>query len=144
MWGPFWTPDGASIVVNHNGTTNETWGGELSMFDAVGATGRRDLTPPLERKIGTGFFIPNAGVAPIFPATGRRSHPGHRRRPYRRVQCRSRQVSELARDALIELARQGHPTSVGGPVWSPDASMIGFEDMAGSTSWTLTAPTYDS
>jgi len=63
-----WTPDGTAVVVVHNGTTSETpyWDGELSMFDAVGTTGRRDLTPPLNRQVGGPFFAPNSGVAPIF------------------------------------------------------------------------------
>ena len=121
---PVWTPDSASILVVHNGMTNETpyWDGEWSLFDAVGAGGRRDLNPPLPLTIGAIPFIDNAGVAPMFrpPAADLILSPSGGGIEVFDTQLAS--LGQLGRNEIESLGLHG----VGGPTWSPDASKISF------------------
>jgi Tol biopolymer transport system component len=65
-----WTPDSASILVNHDVGTGPS-GGLLSMFDASGHAAPRLLTPPLPAWPGGGHPQTRGGVAPMFrPPTG--------------------------------------------------------------------------
>ena len=62
-----WTPDGASILVNHDSRpfTTPYFDGELSLLDATGVDEPRLLTPPLPIGPGGGYFG-NDQVAPMF------------------------------------------------------------------------------
>ena len=62
-----WTPDGASILVNHDSRpfTTPYFDGELSLLDATGVDEPRLLTPPLPIGPGGGYFG-NVQVAPMF------------------------------------------------------------------------------
>jgi len=131
MDGPYWTPDSSAIVVVHNGTTNETpyWDGELSMFDAIGSTGRRDLTPPLAPQPGGPFFAPNAGVAPIFrPPSGDLilsswfSGSAESNAGLTWFDAELQPLGQLGKTALAEY----EPYFVESPAWSPDGSTIAF------------------
>ena len=67
-----WTPDSASILVNHDVGIGPS-GGLVSMFDASGAAAPRLVTPPLPAWPGGGHPQTRGGVAPMFrPPTGDR------------------------------------------------------------------------
>lgn len=63
-----WTPDGGSLLVNHDRFpfTTPSFDGELSLFDASGVAEPRPLTPPLPLGPGGGYFPGDAQVAPMF------------------------------------------------------------------------------
>jgi dipeptidyl aminopeptidase/acylaminoacyl peptidase len=62
-----WTPDGASLLVNHDSApfTTPYFDGELSLLDASGVAEPRLLTPPLPRAPG-GPYFGSGQVAPMF------------------------------------------------------------------------------
>ena len=62
-----WTPDGASILLNHDSRpfTTPYFDGELSLLDATGVDEPRLITPPLPIGPGGGYFG-NVEVAPMF------------------------------------------------------------------------------
>ena len=67
-----WTPDSASLVVNHDSKpfTTPYFDGELSLVDASGVDEPRHLTPPLPIGPGGGYGL-SAQVAPMFrPPSG--------------------------------------------------------------------------
>ena len=67
-----WTPDSASILVDHDVGMGPT-GGFLSIFDASGEAASRLLTPPLPAWPGGQHPQTRGGVAPMFrPPTGDR------------------------------------------------------------------------
>ena len=63
-----WTPDGASILVNHDSRpfTTPYFDGELSLLDATGVDEPRLLTPPLPVGVGGPYFGNTDQVAPMF------------------------------------------------------------------------------
>lgn len=64
-----WTPNGASLLVNHDSEPSRTTGyyaGELSIVDASGEAEPRLLTPPLPIGPGGPYFRYTAQVAPMF------------------------------------------------------------------------------
>ena len=63
-----WTPDGASILVNHDSRpfTTPYFDGELSLLDATGVDEPRLLTPPLPVGVGGPYFRYTDQVAPMF------------------------------------------------------------------------------
>lgn len=72
LGGFSWTPDSASIVVNHDVGSGPT-GGLVSLFDASGVAEPLLLTPPLPRWPGGGHPQTGGEVAPMFrPPTGDR------------------------------------------------------------------------
>ena len=67
-----WTPDGASLLLNHDTPEGTSyWAGLLSLADASGVGPPRLLTPPLPSWPGSGYFHYTDQVAPMFrPPTG--------------------------------------------------------------------------
>jgi dipeptidyl aminopeptidase/acylaminoacyl peptidase len=64
-----WTPNGASLLVNHDSEPRvgtSYFAGELSLVDASGVAEARLLTPPLPRGPGGGYFSNSDQVAPMF------------------------------------------------------------------------------
>ena len=63
-----WTPDSASIVVNHDSLpfTTPYYDGELSLLNASGVGEPRLLTPPLPIGPGGGYLDMHAPLAPMF------------------------------------------------------------------------------
>jgi dipeptidyl aminopeptidase/acylaminoacyl peptidase len=63
-----WTPDGGSLLVNHDSRplTTPYFDGELSLFDASGGAEPRLLTPPLPIGPGGPYFRNTDQVAPMF------------------------------------------------------------------------------
>ena len=64
-----WTPDGRSVLVNHDSEPSRTtsyYAGELSLFDASGVAEPRLLTPPLPIGPGGPYFRYTDQVAPMF------------------------------------------------------------------------------
>jgi dipeptidyl aminopeptidase/acylaminoacyl peptidase len=64
-----WTPNGLSLLVNHDSVPRRSTGyyaGELSLVDAAGEALPRLITPPLPAGIGGGYFSKSDQVAPMF------------------------------------------------------------------------------
>jgi WD40 repeat protein len=122
--GPFaWTPDSASLVVEHDSEpfTTPYHDGELSLFDASGMAEPRLLTPPLPTAVGAQYFNSSAQVAPMFqpPAGDRILSRGANHT------LSVMDVDGSGRAELIDPSRD--EVEFGGkPVWSPDGSKIVF------------------
>jgi len=64
-----WTPNGDSLLVNHDSEPTVSTGyfaGELSLVDASGVAEPRLLTPPLPKGPGGPYFHASAQAAPMF------------------------------------------------------------------------------
>ena len=131
-----WTPDGGSLLVNHDSAplTTPYFDGELSLFDAAGMAEPRLLTPPLPIGPGGPYFRYTAQVAPMFrPPNGDLilSHASDATVP---VSTGGRGIyvwdADLQSHTLLEpeALKRFEPYSVSpwGMWWSPDGSMIAF------------------
>ena len=119
-----WTPDSASIVVNHDVGIGPS-GGNLSVFDASGEAAPRLLTPPLPAWPGGGHPQTSGPVTPMFrPPTGDRilSYDWDTGTLYV-MDPDGSDVTELIRPSATEPQFQ----VISGPAWSPDAERIAFE-----------------
>ena len=136
-----WTPDGVSLLVNHDSEpfTTPYFDGELSLFDASGVAEPRLLTPPLPIGPGGPYFSYTHQVAPMFrPPNGDLilSHASEATVP---DAAGGRGINvwdvHLESHTLLEpeaLKRfQPYSVSPWGLWWSPDGSMIAF--MVGGT-----------
>ena len=121
-----WTPDSASLVVNHDSPphTDPHFDGELTLFDAIGAAPPRLLTPPLPHSIGAWHPQVHGEVAPMF-----RPPSGDRILDFTEAAATSSLV-EMDVDGsnikeLIDPARTDLPFQIiNGAIWSPDGRWI--------------------
>jgi WD40 repeat protein len=124
--GPFaWTPDSASLVVEHDSLpyTTPYFDGELSLFDASGTAEPLLLTPPLPTAVGAMYFNASAQVAPMFqPPAGDRILS----RDSARHTLSVIDVDGSRRTVLIGPS-EDEVEFGGGGVWSPDGSKIVFD-----------------
>lgn len=127
-----WSPDGTTLVVNHNGERHlGVFGGALSMIDASGMGPARDMTPPLPYWPGAPWFNEFLDVAPMLrPPDGDLILSGDDDS----LDVFDRDlwyVRQLGGAALEEYEHY----FVGWPTWSPDGSMILFwlDDMKSGT-----------
>ncbi len=132
-----WTPDGASLLVNHDSApfTTPYFDGELSLLDASGVAEPRLLTPPLPIGPGGPYFRYTDQVAPMFrPPNGDMilSHGSDATVP---TTVGGGGINlwdaDLENHTLLEPdALKGftpYRISPWGLWWSPDGSMIAFE-----------------
>jgi hypothetical protein len=133
-----WTPDGGSLLVNHDSApfTTPYFDGELSLFDATSAAEPRLLTPPLPIGPGGPYFSHSAQVAPMFrppsgdlilsSATGRASDAAAGR--LEGLFAWDVDLGSRTQQAIEGLERyQPYYLQPWALVWSPDGSMIAFE-----------------
>jgi dipeptidyl aminopeptidase/acylaminoacyl peptidase len=130
-----WTPNSASLVVNHDRAPFSTpyFDGELTLFDASGRGEPRLLTPPLPALPGTGYFGPYAQIAQMFrPPDADRilsapddTHHGGRE-PSSVVSIFDAELNMMTQLSLRDSLREYEPYSIGSLAWSPDGSMILF------------------
>jgi dipeptidyl aminopeptidase/acylaminoacyl peptidase len=125
--GPFaWTPDGASLVVEHDREATPYYDGLLSLFDASGTVEPRLLSPPLPAKVGAMYFNASAQVAPMFrPPRGDRivADGDADGEGLKLFDADLAAVTRIGRESLGRY----EPYSVYGPTWSPDGAMIAFD-----------------
>lgn len=114
-----WTPDSASLVVNHNGPRS-SWDGELTLFGVTGVVPPRLLTPPLQRSVGARHPQISGEVTPMFrPPSGDRV-----------LNITDGTLVEMDIDGshlidLIDPVKRDLPFEViAGAAWSPDARWI--------------------
>jgi hypothetical protein len=122
-----WTPDGASIIVNHDARGGPA-GGYLTLFHATGVSEPLPLTPPLPR--WPGGYHPQIGgeVAPMFrPPTGDRllSFPGPGETHGGTSDLVEMDIDGSDVRQLVEPLEADLPfRMIAGAVWSPDARWI--------------------
>jgi hypothetical protein len=110
-----WTPDGSGIVINY--------GHGLAVLHAEGVGDLQNLSPPLPKWPGAGYFDANDQVAAMFrPPTGDRilSYEGYS------ITERDAEGTKL-RTLIGTSVRSGRFASISWPEWSPDGSKIAFE-----------------
>ena len=127
-----WTPNGASLLINHDSPSTPYWDGQLSLVDASGTAEPRLITPPLPIVPGASYFGRSAQVAPMFrPPNGDL------------ILSQARDVAfispgpgisvwdaDLKNRTLLEpeaLKRFAYQIGPGGGSWSPGGSMIAVE-----------------
>jgi dipeptidyl aminopeptidase/acylaminoacyl peptidase len=109
-----WTPDGSGIVINY--------GHGLAVLHAEGVGDLQNLSPPLPKWPGAGYFDANDQVAAMFrPPTGDRilSYEGYS------ITERDAEGTKL-RTLIGTSVRSGRFASISWPEWSPDGSKIAF------------------
>lgn len=127
LGGFSWTPDSASLLVNHD-ERGGPLGGYLTLFDVSGVVEPRLLTPPLPR--WPGAYHPQIGgeIAPMFrPPSGDRilSYPGPEDPGAGSSALVEMDIDGSDVRVLIDPAQTDLPFRViEGPVWSPDAESI--------------------
>jgi WD40-like Beta Propeller Repeat len=122
-----WTPDGASILVEHDVGRGPT-GGYVSLFDASGVAEPLALTPPLPRWPGGAHPQTGGEVAPMFrPPTGDRmlSYPDPGPPAPGTSTLVEMDIDGSDVTVLVDPAKTDVPFQViHGAVWSPDARWI--------------------
>ena len=122
-----WTPDSASLVVEHDGAASDYWDGFLSLIDASGMAEPRRLTPPLAQAIGAMYFNPSSQMAPMFrpPDGDLILEVSHDR--FVVFDATLTSSRELGGEALTQF----EPWFVRDATWSPDGTMIAMMQSVG-------------
>ena len=123
--GYAWTPDSASIVLNHDdGPHTPYFDGLLSLVDASGVAEPRLITPPLPAEIGYTYFSIYNPVAPMIRPSNSDEIAllGGVDGVLSVVDIDGKHLEEFESPSLTEF----EPYAFTRPAWSPDGSQISF------------------